>query len=60
VTTYRLCNAAACDYRTEVNDIDPDVAWDTVTDHYKDTHGMTGSDAAHFGARHSTTRKDAR
>lgn len=59
MTTYRLCNAAACDYRTEVDNTDPDAAWDTVTDHYQDAHGMTGPDAAYFGSWHSTTSQDA-
>lgn len=59
MTTYRLCNAAACDYQTEVDNTDPDTAWDAVTEHYQEAHGMTGSDAGLFGSRHSTTREDA-
>ncbi|MGW2844401.1 hypothetical protein [Streptomyces sp. NPDC001274] len=54
-TTYRLCNAAGCDFCTEVDISSPDDAWDTVTDHYQDAHGMTGPEAGLFGSRHSTT-----
>ncbi|MEV4975587.1 hypothetical protein [Streptomyces scopuliridis] len=54
-TTYRLCNAAGCDYQTEVNETDPDAAWDATTDHCKTAHGMTGSDAAYFVSWHSKT-----
>ena len=57
VTTYRLCNAAACDYRTEVDNTDPDTAWDSITEHYMDVHGMTGPEASYFGSWHSTTRE---
>ncbi|MEU9849316.1 hypothetical protein [Streptomyces sp. NPDC047985] len=55
-TTYRLCNAAGCDFRTEANTSSPDDAWDTVTGHYQDVHGMTGPEAGLFGSWHSTTR----
>ncbi|MEU6016907.1 hypothetical protein ABZ826_23515 [Streptomyces sp. NPDC047515] len=53
--TYRLCNVAGCDFRTKVDTSSPDDAWDTVTDHYQATHGMTGSEAGLFASRHSTT-----
>ncbi|WP_330172979.1 hypothetical protein OG875_04870 [Streptomyces sp. NBC_01498] len=55
LATFRLCNAAGCGFRTEVDPADPDAAWDTVTDHYQTDHGMTGPEAGIFGARHSTT-----
>lgn len=53
--TYRLCNAAGCDFRTEIDPADPDTAWGAVTVHYMDVHGMTGPEASYFGSHHSTT-----
>ncbi|MFD3520429.1 hypothetical protein [Streptomyces sp. NPDC058653] len=59
-TLFRLCNAAGCDFRTEVDPADPDAAWDTVTDHYQADHGMTGPEAAYFASWHSTTKEEHR
>ncbi|MEU3261006.1 hypothetical protein ABZ694_24990 [Streptomyces albidoflavus] len=57
---HRLCNVAGCDHSTPVNPTDTDAAFDTITDHYQDSHGMDPSQAGYFGAWHSTTKESAR
>ncbi|MFF5615412.1 hypothetical protein ACFY7B_21065 [Streptomyces albidoflavus] len=54
---HRLCNVAGCDHGVPANPNDTDAAWDEITDHYQDSHGMSPSEAEYFGSWHSTTEE---